>query len=175
MPYPDDDSVKSSNNRLITEELDYDIANLQNEFRQLLCALTNEQRGVYDDIITTVENNQGAFLWKTLSASIRSRGEIVLNVASSGIASLLLTGGQHTLAFKIPLILNEDSLCYIKPDGDLPRKKSRSSKMKPKGKKVTGDKSKRKKVAGDNQQKKSICVAEKKLIGEIDLGRRRRN
>ncbi|KAJ9567832.1 hypothetical protein OSB04_003798 [Centaurea solstitialis] len=102
MPYPDDDSVESSNNRVITEELDYDIANLPNEFRQLLCALTNEQRGVYDDIITTVENNQGGvffvygyggtgktFLWKTLSASIRSRGEIVLNVALSGITSLL--------------------------------------------------------------------------------------
>ncbi|KAI3677870.1 hypothetical protein L6452_37142 [Arctium lappa] len=59
MPYPDDDSVESSNNRLITEELDYDIANLQNEFRQLLGALTNEQRGVYDDIITVVQNNQG--------------------------------------------------------------------------------------------------------------------
>ncbi|KAI3745922.1 hypothetical protein L6452_08334 [Arctium lappa] len=59
MPYPDDDSVESSNYRLITEELDYDIANLQNEFRQLLGALTNEQRGVYDDIITAVQNNQG--------------------------------------------------------------------------------------------------------------------
>ncbi|KAI3747207.1 hypothetical protein L6452_09658 [Arctium lappa] len=105
MPYPDDDPVDSSNNRLIKEELDYDIPNLHNEFRQLLGTLTNEQRGVYDDIITAVQNNQGGvffvygyggtgktFLWKTLSASIRSRGEIVLNVASSGISSLLLIG-----------------------------------------------------------------------------------
>lgn len=133
MPYPDDDFVESPNNRLITEELDYDIANLQNEFRQLLGDLTNEQRGVYDDIITAVQNNQGGvffvygyggtgktFLWKTLSASIRSRREIVLNIASSGIASLLLTGGRTSHSrFQIPLILNEYSLCYIKPDSDV--------------------------------------------------------
>ncbi|KAI3715467.1 hypothetical protein L6452_22450 [Arctium lappa] len=132
MPYPDDDFVQSSNNHLITEELDYDIANLHNEFRQLLGALTNEQRVVYDEVITAVQSNQGVFfvygyggtgktfLWKTLSASIRSIGEIVLNVASNGIASLLLTGGRisHT-RFQIPLILNEDSLCYIKPDSDV--------------------------------------------------------
>ncbi|XP_076933054.1 uncharacterized protein LOC143598819 [Bidens hawaiensis] len=34
------------------------------------------------------------YLWKILSASIRSKGDVVLNVASSGIASLLLEGGR---------------------------------------------------------------------------------
>ncbi|CAH1414059.1 unnamed protein product [Lactuca virosa] len=42
-PYPDVDSVSSLNNRLITEELDYDIPNLKNEFDQLFVALTYEQ------------------------------------------------------------------------------------------------------------------------------------
>ncbi|XP_024989209.1 uncharacterized protein LOC112523762 [Cynara cardunculus var. scolymus] len=59
MPYPDNDSLESSNNRLIKEELDYNIANLRDEFHQLLTALTNEQKGDYDDIITVVENNRG--------------------------------------------------------------------------------------------------------------------
>jgi len=36
------------------------------------------------------------FMWKTLSTAIRSKGLIVLNVASSGIASLLLPGGKIT-------------------------------------------------------------------------------
>jgi len=34
------------------------------------------------------------FMWKTLSAAVRSEGKIVLTVASSGIASLLLPGGR---------------------------------------------------------------------------------
>ncbi|GJW25506.1 putative PIF1 DNA helicase/replication protein A1-like protein [Tanacetum coccineum] len=34
------------------------------------------------------------YLYKTMSAALRSKGEIVLNVASSGIAALLLEGGR---------------------------------------------------------------------------------
>ncbi|CAH1453014.1 unnamed protein product [Lactuca virosa] len=133
MPYPDDDSVSSSNNRLITEELDYDIPNLKNEFDRLFVSLTDEQRNIFLDIMTTVKDNKGGvffiygyggtgktFLWKTISAAIRSEGEIVLNVASSGIASLLLTGGRTAHSrFIIPINLNEDSYCRINPDSDL--------------------------------------------------------
>ncbi|XP_042005908.1 uncharacterized protein LOC121754650 [Salvia splendens] len=55
------------------------------------------------------------FIWKTLSAAIRSKGDIVLNVASSGIASLLLPSGRTTHSqFKIPINPNEDSICNIK-------------------------------------------------------------
>ncbi|XP_024995842.1 uncharacterized protein LOC112528991 [Cynara cardunculus var. scolymus] len=60
------------------------------------------------------------FLWKILAAPIRSKGELVLNVAFSGITSLLLTSGRTTHSrFQIPLILNEDSLCHMKPDSDI--------------------------------------------------------
>ncbi|XP_076890293.1 uncharacterized protein LOC143541329 [Bidens hawaiensis] len=59
------------------------------------------------------------FLWMILSASIRSKGQIVLNVASSGIASLLLTRGRTAHSrFHIPINLNEDSNCTIKPGID---------------------------------------------------------
>ncbi|XP_076912260.1 uncharacterized protein LOC143570510 [Bidens hawaiensis] len=58
-------------------------------------------------------------LWKTLSTAIRSKGEIVLTVASSGIASLLLSGGRTAHStFHIPINLNEDSTCYIDPGTD---------------------------------------------------------
>lgn len=133
MPYPDHEYVSSSNNRLIAEELDFDIPTLKNEFNQLLASLTFEQRGVFDCIITNVQQKKGGvffvygyggtgktFLWKTLSTAIRSEGQIVVNVASSGIASLLLTGGRTAHSrFKIPLNLTEDSLCSITPNSDV--------------------------------------------------------
>ncbi|CAH1441527.1 unnamed protein product [Lactuca virosa] len=88
MPYPDADSVSSSNNRLITEELDYDIPNLKNEFDQLFVALTNEQRHIFVDIMDAVKHNKGGvffvygyggtgktFLWKTISAVIRAQAQ----------------------------------------------------------------------------------------------------
>ena len=55
------------------------------------------------------------FLWSTIIAKIRSEGRIVLAVASSGIASLLLPGGRTAHSrFKIPLIVNDCSMCEIK-------------------------------------------------------------
>ncbi|CAH1415538.1 unnamed protein product [Lactuca virosa] len=47
MPYPNADLVSSSNNRLIAEELDYDIPNLKNEFDRLFVSLTDEQRNFF--------------------------------------------------------------------------------------------------------------------------------
>ncbi|XP_024976242.1 uncharacterized protein LOC112514142 [Cynara cardunculus var. scolymus] len=133
LPYLDNDSLESSKNRMIAEEMDYNHHNLRDEFQTLVTTLTNEQRGVYNEIMIAVEKKKGGvffvygnggtgktFLWKTLDASIRSKGDIVLNVASSGIASLLLTGGRTAhYRFQIPLILNEDSLCHMKPDSDV--------------------------------------------------------
>ncbi|KAL8535821.1 hypothetical protein ACS0TY_011457 [Phlomoides rotata] len=56
------------------------------------------------------------FLWKTLSAVIRSQGHIVLNVVSSGITSFYLPGGRTThLRFVIPINVDESSTCQIKP------------------------------------------------------------
>ncbi|XP_072064417.1 uncharacterized protein [Arachis hypogaea] len=89
---------------------------------------TTEQKRVFDVIIDAVNNSTGGFYFvygygrigktymdKALSVAIRSSWEIVLNIASSGIASLLLPNRcmAHSM-FKIPLDLNEDSICYIK-------------------------------------------------------------
>ncbi|XP_076952150.1 uncharacterized protein LOC143625788 [Bidens hawaiensis] len=124
LPYPDYDSISSSNNRLITEEMDYDRHHLQIEFDNLFIALTDEQKTVYNEIINAVGDNQGGvffvygyggtgktFLWKTLSASLRAQGKIVLNVASSGIASLLLTGDSDVanLLKKTSLIIWDEA------------------------------------------------------------------
>ncbi|CAH1439022.1 unnamed protein product [Lactuca virosa] len=133
MPIPDVDYVSSSNNRLITEELNYDITNMKNKFDRMFLALTNEQRHIFEDIMTVVKQNKGGvffvcgyggtgktFLWKTVSAAIRKDGHIVLNVASSEIASLLLPGGRTAHSrFIIPFELTEDSICKINRSSDL--------------------------------------------------------
>nr|KAJ0189880.1 hypothetical protein LSAT_V11C800411830 [Lactuca sativa] len=60
------------------------------------------------------------FVWKTLSIAIRSKGEIVINVASSGIVTLLLSGGRTTHSrFHLPINLNEDSFCSITLGNDV--------------------------------------------------------
>ena len=51
------------------------------------------------------------FLYNTLLAKIRSRGEIALAMASSGIAALLLEGGRTVHSrLKVPITLNELSV-----------------------------------------------------------------
>ncbi|XP_076916527.1 uncharacterized protein LOC143576283 [Bidens hawaiensis] len=133
MPFPNDDSISSAKNVLLSEELAYDRQVLNEEFGDLFSLLTAEQRLIYEEIITAVCNIKGGvffvygyggtgktFLWKTLSASLRSEGKVVLSVASSGIASLLLSGGRTAHSrFHIPINLVEDSICYINPDSDL--------------------------------------------------------
>ncbi|XP_019150494.1 PREDICTED: ATP-dependent DNA helicase PIF7-like [Ipomoea nil] len=60
------------------------------------------------------------FLWRALSSALRSKGEIVLNVASSGIASLLLPGGRTAHSrFAILIAVNEDSTCNISQSNPL--------------------------------------------------------
>nr|GEU54236.1 DNA helicase PIF1, ATP-dependent [Tanacetum cinerariifolium] len=55
------------------------------------------------------------FLWRTIISSFRSHGKIVLVVASSGIASLLLPVGRTSHSrFKLPLELTDESLCHAK-------------------------------------------------------------
>ena len=60
------------------------------------------------------------FLYRTLMASLRSRGEIVLATASSGIAATLLPGGRTAHSrFKIPIDIQPSSNCAIQKKKDL--------------------------------------------------------
>ncbi|XP_010677948.2 uncharacterized protein LOC104893532 [Beta vulgaris subsp. vulgaris] len=61
------------------------------------------------------------YVWKTLCYTVRKMGEIVLPVASSGIASLLLPRGRTAHSrFGIPLNVTENSTCAgIRPGSDL--------------------------------------------------------
>ncbi|XP_074347337.1 uncharacterized protein LOC141686186 [Apium graveolens] len=55
------------------------------------------------------------FLWNTIASKLRSDSMIVLPVATSGIASLLLPNGQTAHSqFRIPLDVTAESTCEIK-------------------------------------------------------------
>ncbi|XP_076940558.1 uncharacterized protein LOC143609788 [Bidens hawaiensis] len=94
MSFPDQESVSTSMNPLMVEELS-DKDYLSNDFKLLYTYLTDEQKSVYNEIFNSLNVKKGGvffvcgygstgktYLWKTLSASIRSKGEIVLIVAS---------------------------------------------------------------------------------------------
>ncbi|PIA50920.1 hypothetical protein AQUCO_01100021v1 [Aquilegia coerulea] len=54
------------------------------------------------------------FVYNTVADTLRSEGHIVIMVASSGIASLLLTGGRTAHStFKIPFEVLDDSVCSV--------------------------------------------------------------
>ncbi|GJZ76324.1 DNA helicase, partial [Tanacetum coccineum] len=87
LPLPPQDLLAQLNNRLLMEERNY-----------------NRGHG----------GTGKTFLWKTLISALRSEGKIILAVASSGIASLLLPSGRTAHSrFKLPLELTEESLCRI--------------------------------------------------------------
>jgi len=60
------------------------------------------------------------YVYNTLCHHLRGQGKIVLCVASSGIASLLLIGGHtsHSI-LKIPIEIHESSTCAIPRNSDL--------------------------------------------------------
>ncbi|XP_072066733.1 uncharacterized protein [Arachis hypogaea] len=119
---------KTSRNKLIEEELAYNINELTHTYLYTEQKMTHEQRLVFDEILNAVITDSGGFyffyghggcdntfIWNGLSSAIRSREKIVLNVASSEIASLLLPGGRTTNSrFLILITITDESTCNIK-------------------------------------------------------------
>ncbi|GKA05883.1 ATP-dependent DNA helicase PIF1-like protein [Tanacetum coccineum] len=133
MPYPNEMFTMASYNRLVYDELKYNKPKLIKERKRLYTTLINEQKGIYHTLIEDVNGDQGGmffvygyggtgktYLYETLSVALRSKGEIVLNVASSGIAALLLEGGR-TAHSRFAIIINvvDDSMCHILADSEL--------------------------------------------------------
>ena len=111
-----DNCVKDGQNKLILEELYYNKDSLKAKLHELLPMMIEEQTLIFDEITKSIESGKGgafflygqsgtrkAFMWRILCACLRSKGEIVLPVASSGIAYLLLPKGRSAhLRFEIP-------------------------------------------------------------------------
>jgi len=119
--------------RIIAEEKNYDLAQLNERWQQGYLQANVQQRDILDAITSTVELNRTGLFFidgpggtgKTyvenwLLAWVRSTGRIALSIASSGIASILLEGGHTSHSrFKIPIDIHADSICHNATQSDL--------------------------------------------------------
>ncbi|KAF1866011.1 hypothetical protein Lal_00041709 [Lupinus albus] len=133
MPYPKGYITSQLCNRLIYDELNYDTNELKENFNLLFQSLTNEQCKIFKTIMEAVNQKHGCMfslygyggtgkthMQRTLTYALRSQKKIVLTIASSGIASLLLLGGRTSHSkFKIPVPSLENSICNIHQDSEL--------------------------------------------------------
>ena len=135
MPLPQENWAAVEGNRLVAEQLAYDPQTLQGIVVHGITTLNHEQRIVYDEVLNAVQQPVGhgecffvhsaggcgkTYLFNLIAAAVRAQGKIVLCVASSGIASLLLSGGRTAHSrFKIPIPVHEASTCNIKKNDQL--------------------------------------------------------
>ncbi|XP_043481310.1 uncharacterized protein LOC122510603 [Leptopilina heterotoma] len=102
---------------------------LKEEANNLIESLNDEQRQVFNDVMTAVHNDEydsryffldgpggsgKSYLHNTIITTVESEEIVVLSVAWTGIAANLLKGGRtsHSM-FKFPIPINEDSTCNI--------------------------------------------------------------
>ncbi|CAN1769845.1 hypothetical protein LINPERHAP1_LOCUS11421 [Linum perenne] len=135
LPIPTPDLFVALTNSLRAQELHYDQASLATQFEREIIKLNVEQKVAYDEIMASVQSNQHrlffidgydgtgkTFLWQVISMKLRSEKKVVLCVASSGIAALLMMGGRMAHSrFYIPIDIHSTSTCHIAQDGDLDR------------------------------------------------------
>ncbi|KAF7138016.1 hypothetical protein RHSIM_Rhsim07G0256200 [Rhododendron simsii] len=127
MPQPTGNWSAVVGNRLVLEHQHLQIEAQQVDVQVDINRLNSAQRKAYDAITSSVLQNGGriffvsggagtgkTFLYNTIALKCRSLGHIVVTVASSGIASLLLVGGRTAHStFCIPLDVMENSICVF--------------------------------------------------------------
>ena len=125
---------------LLQQEQDHRISNSLLQAEQYntdeMATLVNKQRAIFnskqaatfDAILESVTNNQGylffiyaaggcekTFLYNTIAAEVRRKGQVVLYVVSSGITTFLLDRGRTSYScFKISFPINEDTVAGLK-------------------------------------------------------------
>ena len=125
---------RQERNGLLAEALAYDIVDEMEALGDRVPQLNDGQRRAYENITSAVESHPASahfflqgpagtgktHLYKTLCNHYRSRGEVVICVASSGIAALLLPGGTTSHSrFKIPIEIDCSSRCGFRKNSQL--------------------------------------------------------
>jgi len=135
IPLPQENWVAVEGNQLLAEQLAYDVQTLQGIVEHGITTLNHEQRMVYDEALNAVQQAVGhrecffvhsaegcgkTYLFNLIAAAVRAQGKVILCIASSGIASLLLSGERIAHShFKIPIPVHEASTCNIKKNNQL--------------------------------------------------------
>lgn len=133
LPQPPAAYMQVGSNNLVNEETSYNIDQMKDDHKTLLSNCNADQLKVFNEVMNSVENNHGGlffvygsggcgktYLWKTLISKLRSESKIVLPVASSGIAATLMPGGRTAHSrFKIPIFLDDCSMCSIGHNSDI--------------------------------------------------------
>ncbi|KAL3648101.1 hypothetical protein CASFOL_009069 [Castilleja foliolosa] len=128
LPLPSPAALASVGNRLLMEEMCYNRAKLAADHQQSFLLLNSDQLQIYNSVLSSYQTGSQVlffvyghggtgktFLWTTIISYFRSIGRIVLAVAASGIASLLLPSGRTAHSrFKIPIDLTDQSTCHVK-------------------------------------------------------------
>jgi len=123
----------AAQNVLIARERDYDMQQEAESAEQKIQLFNQDQRSAFNLINQAVQSHSGqsfflhgpggtgkTFVYNTLCHYLRGQGKIVVCVASSGIAALLLKGGRTAHStFKIPIDIHESSVCHIRKNSDL--------------------------------------------------------
>ncbi|GKC20084.1 DNA helicase [Tanacetum coccineum] len=118
LPLPPRNMLEDLKNKLLMEERNYRRDLLSQAVIELVLKLNHDQKKIFTLITTVFEEGRHellfvyghgetgkTFMWKTIISLEISHGKIVLAVASSGIASLLLPAGRTAHSrFKLPLI-----------------------------------------------------------------------
>jgi len=121
------EAATRATNRLIINELDYDMSDDVLRCESLARGLNSYQYCIFRSVVDTHQRGEGGlfflydsggtrktYLWNTIISKFRSDKHIVVGVVTSGIAFLLLLGGKtaHSI-FKISLQPDDMSVCFF--------------------------------------------------------------
>lgn len=125
MPLPTRNWSEFTGNKLMWEHRQLNIKAQEHDVDTRVGSLNDAQRVAYSSILSSVLEDRGTtfflnggagtgktFLYNTVTLKCRSLDHIVITVASSGIASLLLLGGRTAHStFCIPIDVHGNSTC----------------------------------------------------------------
>jgi hypothetical protein len=125
----------ADNNYDMAQQLNFDRDALAARVARDILLLNPEQRAIYDSILADIYDtgpprprahfmqapggSGKTFVLSLLLDTVRSRGDVALAVASTGVAALLMDGGTTAhFRFKIPILTTAESTCNISPSSN---------------------------------------------------------